>query len=247
MKVLLTYVIARALLVTPEGDPSEAAAQSALQAARTATASRKSVPVLAKEKLSLAESFCKEGKYKECAAAADEAWKLSAKESADSSHFAVEVAKDGSTHVRAKSGKPVQVAAQGVSRPVYAGQAVAVAQGKPPASPVEIPGVPHLKTPASEERLRLKPSKKGLGPVTLAWDAVNGASSYEVVLEGSEQPLQLASPKARVQLPYLPAGTYRWAVRAVGASDIKSDLSEKRAFELIEDPLKLEVKGGDWK
>jgi len=253
MKPLVTMLVARLLAAAPEAgttpslDAAQASAESALQAARTAAASKKQLPPLAKEKLTAAEELCRQKKFRECAQAADEAWKLSAEKVEEPTRFAVEVHQDGSTQVRSQSGKPVQVAAQGVTRPVYAGQAVAVTQGKAPSAPQTVPAVPVLVKPETDEKLRLKPSRKGLGPVLLTWSAVPGASAYEVRVEGKESPLFFASKSASVQLPPLPPGSYRWAVRSVVAANLKSDLSEQRAFELIEDPLKLEVKGGEWK
>ncbi|MFP2930822.1 hypothetical protein ACLESO_37610 [Pyxidicoccus sp. 3LG] len=47
------------------------------------------------------------------------------------------------------------------------------------------------------------------------------------------------------KLPVLPAGRYRWTVRAVGATG-RSEPSAARRFELVSERLKLEVQKGQW-
>jgi hypothetical protein len=247
------------LSATPDGavvspESVKARAQSALQAARAALTRTKSEPrkrtkdqERGASRLAEAEVLCQAEKYDACANAADEAWTLATAHTQNPTRFAVEVQDSGTTNVRARTGKPIAVTAHGVSRPIYPGQIVKVTEGKPPAPPLNVPNAPSLKTPDSAAQLRLKPNGKGLGPVTLAWEAVRGAASYEVTVRGTEAtPLLLASQTPTVNLPPMPAGSYRWSVQAL-AAEVKSDPSEERTFELVEDPLKLEVKGGSWK
>jgi hypothetical protein len=48
-----------------------------------------------------------------------------------------------------------------------------------------------------------------------------------------------------VKLPTLPAGRYRWTVRAVGPAG-RSEPAPPRHFELVLERLKLEVQKGQW-
>jgi hypothetical protein len=82
--------------------------------------------------------------------------------------------------------------------------------------------------------------------VTLTWTAVAGAKGYEVeVVPAEGQPLRSTVTTAQWKLPMLPAGRYRWTVRAVTDSQ-KSSASSERLFELIEDKVSLQVGNTKW-
>jgi hypothetical protein len=62
--------------------------------------------------------------------------------------------------------------------------------------------------------------------------------------EGS--PLRRTLGATQWQLPLLPAGRYRWTVRALSESQ-KSNASTERLFELTEDTVTLKVGKPSWK
>lgn len=230
-------------------------ANKALETARTLVAQARSTgaPPEAEARLKEAEAHFRAARYTQASEAANAAGKLVAQAPAPQpSAFSVEVGADGgSTTVTVSKGPPVRVEAEGVTRPVATGESVRVERGSPPPAAPEPLGAPRLALPEDGVQLKLKPDKQGrLGPVRLAWAAVPGAERYEVeVLHDTEgtsvfpQPLALAATEAR--LPVLPAGRYRWTVRAVGASG-RSEASATRRFELVADRLKLEVQKGQW-
>ena len=58
--------------------------------------------------------------------------------------------------------------------------------------------------------------KGQLGPVTLTWSAVTGAKEYEIEVQPAEgSALRHTVNATQWQLPPLPAGRYRWTVRAL--------------------------------
>ncbi|NVJ08180.1 fibronectin type III domain-containing protein, partial [Myxococcus sp. AM001] len=103
--------------------------------------------------------------------------------------------------------------------------------------------------PEDAARLKRRPDRDGhLGPVKLTWESVRGAERYEVeVFRAREQRAAFTQTVTHLEakLPVLPAGSYRWTVRAVGPAG-PSEPSAPRHFELVPERLKLEVKKGQW-
>lgn len=226
-------------------------AHKALETARTLVAQAKDAGARpqAEARLKEAEAHFRAARYAQSSEAANAAGRLvAASASPQPSTFSVEVAEDGgTTRLTVKQGPPVRLVAEGHSRSVDKGESVSVERGSPPPPPLV---APRPAQPEDGVRLALRPDKQGrLGPVKLAWAAVPGAERYEVEVmndEGSSvlaQPVTLAATEAK--LPLLPAGHYRWTVRAVGASG-RSEASPARRFELVVDKLKLEVQTGKW-
>jgi hypothetical protein len=120
-------------------------------------------------------------------------------------------------------------------------------QAPPPAEAVLV--TPQPRTPKDGVLFKFPPVKgqTGLGPVTLTWSTVAGAKGYEVeVLAADGSPLRNTVSAAQWKLPMLPAGRYRWTVRALTDSQ-KSNASVERSFELTEDRVALQVGKTDWK
>jgi LysM repeat protein len=230
--------------------PDRSLALSALVAARNAVAQADSKAARREEaaaKLKEAEDHFQSANYKEAARAADGAWQLVSASASQPSAFAVEVGERGDTTVTVRSGKPVRVEAEGVTRQVYAGESVRVEKGQPPPSPASPPVAPLPSSPADGKKFTFQPHKGLLGPVTLAWKPVEGVQHYEVeVHKPAGDPLLLRVTTAQATLPTLPAGRYRWTVRALGV-DAKSEASATRHFELIDGSLRLDVKSSQWK
>lgn len=233
--------------------PDRSLALSALVAARNAVAQADRSIERREEaaaKLREAEASFQTANYADAARAADGAWQLVSASASQPQSFSVDVSNGGATTVTVRSGQAVRVEAEGVTRPVAAGQSVRVEKGQPPpASPPPAPPLasPKPTSPGNNQRFTLQPTKGLLGPVTLAWGAVSGAQQYEVeVLPAKGEPLRLNVNTAQAKLPALPPGNYRWTVRAVG-QDAKSEASTARHFELVDGSLKLEVKGSQWK
>lgn len=228
--------------------PDRGLAQSALKAARSAVNKAVGGPQKdrANERVKEAEQLFRSARYPEASKAADEAWALVSKGPLEPTRFEVDVAESGTTKVVAKSGKPVRVEAQGVVHPVYPGQEVAVESGKPPELVEAAPAAPTGLSPKSGSKLPFKPDDTGLSPeLKLYWGPVNEAKEYEIELSGPRN-MSVKATKSEFTLPPLPAGRYRWSIRAVGAAGTKSEPSELSSFELVADPLKLEVKGAEW-
>ncbi len=229
--------------------PDRSLALSALSAARNAVAQAGTEAVQRAEaarRLQEAETHFHGARYTQAAKAADAAWQLVSASAAEPTRFAVEVAEDGRTRVRARTGQPVRVEAEGVTRPVYAGQSVSVEKGKAPTLVEQPPAAPIPLLPTDNRKLRLRASPNGLGPVALSWQPVAGAQSYEVevvALAAKSEPMTFKVERAEAKLPPLAPGKYAWSVRAVGTEGRRGAASPSRAFELTPEALKLEVKG----
>lgn len=207
----------------------------------------------ATRKLAHAEELFAHARYQDAAKAADGAWQLVSGPAHAPTRFTVTVADGGKTQVKAHSGKPVRVEAEGVATAVYAGQAVDVEKGQAPQRLEETPPAPLLVSPEDDTHLKLRATEKGVGPVLLSWKPVDGAKGYEVTVERAEgkgSPVVVKSSRPEVRIGSLPEGRYLWSVRALGEKT-RSELSARRAVELSRDPvkdaLKLEVKGASWK
>lgn len=233
--------------------PERARAVAAIGSARSAIgqAPAGSARTEAEARLAEAESLLARARYAEAAAQADGAWKLLAESREERSHFAVAVEPDGRTHVAVHEGVPVRVEAQGRTRAVRAGESLTVARGEPPGTPqLDSPSgtgpveAPILITPEPGLKLALEPAPGGLGPVRFAWKPVPDAVGYVLELAGPrKQTLRTTQPL--VTVPGLPAGKYRWSVRAV-LSDGSLGPSATRAVQLVPGRIKLEVKETPW-
>ncbi len=229
-------------------------AQLALNAVRTALSQVEAEPEVQKARAHLAdaERLYAKGRFAEAAARADEAWKLLAAAGASGTRFSVEVDDAGATKVTSRAGQPVRVEARGVERQVEPGEVVAIRKGDPPPEPQRPPSPPALSLPADGALLKLRPDKDGkLGPVKLTWKRISGARGYTVELapegDATAEPVVLQAPTNELKLPPLPAGRYRWTVKARGDASLLSAASEARAFQLEADTLKLDVRGTGWK
>jgi LysM repeat protein len=224
--------------------------KSALEAARNAVAQADRNAARREEasaKLREAEAQFQAAEYVAAAKTIDSAWALLSPGSGQPSTFSVNVEESGDTTVSVQTGPPVRVRAEDKTQPVTAGQVVRVAKGKPPPAPEAILSAPQPRMPTDKSRLKFPPVKGQLGPVTLAWGGVAGAKGYEVeVLPPQGEPLRRTVTGTQWQLPLLPAGSYRWTVRAVGESH-KSSASAEHLFELTEDKVKIEVGTTNWK
>jgi hypothetical protein len=236
--------------------PDRARAQSALETGRNAV-NHADAKVPGREKavakLRDAEDHFQNARYTEAAQAADEAWGLLAtKQSTSQTSFTVEVDEKGTTKVKSTSGQPVRVEALGVTHSVQPGENVHVEKGQPPSPPRPALVSPRPAQPADKRRLSLKPGKDGLGPITLSWQAVEGAEKYEVELvpaQGEKQVLTALHTQLKVTLPV--AGSYRWSVRAL-TRDTRSEPSPEQGFEVAEEapatkPINLQVQPTKWK
>jgi LysM domain-containing protein len=224
--------------------------KSALEAAHNAVAQADRNAARREEasaKLREAEAQFQAAEYVAAAKTIDSAWALLSPGAGQPSTFSVNVEESGDTTVSVQSGPPVRVRAEDKTQPVNAGQIVRVQKGKPPPAPEAVLTAPQPRTPTDKSRFKFPPVNGQLGPVTLTWSAVAGAKGYEVeVLPPQGEPLRRTLTATQWQLPMLPAGSYRWTVRAVGESH-KSNASAERLFELTEDKVKIEVGKTDWK
>ena len=233
--------------------PERARAVAAIGSARSAIgqAPAGSARTEAEARLAEAESLLARARYAEAAAQADGAWKLLSDAREERSHFAVAVEPDGRTRVAVREGVPVRVEAQGRTRAVRAGETLTVVRGEPPGTPqLDAPGStttaepPILISPEPGLKLALEPAPGGLGPVRFAWKPVPDAVGYVLELAGPrKQSLRSAQPL--VTVPGLPAGKYRWTVRAV-LPDGSFGPSATRAVQLVPGRIKLEVKETPW-
>ncbi|MHA7633029.1 peptidoglycan-binding protein LysM [Corallococcus sp. M7] len=228
--------------------------QTALKALEMSRAAVKAAPDDARRReaesrLKEAEAHFQAARYADALHKADEAWALL--NPPQPSNFTVEVDHDGgTTTVTHRQGPPVTVEAQHATRVLAKGESVRVQQGTVLPEP---PGAPQLAQPADKARFTLKPADGGLlGPVTLAWTSVAGATRYEVevVAEGVEgkatpAPVRMVLAARQWTLPALPAGRYRWTVTAVSPEQGRSLPSQTRRFELAAESLELNVKVKD--
>ncbi|QSQ19231.1 peptidoglycan-binding protein LysM [Pyxidicoccus parkwayensis] len=235
-------------LKVPGGE--RALALKALETARTLVGDAGASPA-AEARLKEAEAHFRAARYAQASEAANAAGKqVAAAPTPQSSAFSVEVGRDGgTTTVTVKKGPPVRVEAEGVTRPVPPGVSMSVERGQPPPAPPPALVAPQPGFPEDGELLKRRPDRAGrLGPVKLSWAGVPGAERYEVEvlrdMEGTPVFVQAVSA-VEVKLPVLPAGRYRWTVRAVGAAG-KSEPGPVRRFELVSERLKLEVQKGQW-
>jgi len=144
----------------------------------------------------------------------------------------------------------VRVEAQGRTRAVRAGETLTVIRGEPPGTPqAESQGSqksepPVLLSPEPGLKLALEPAPGGLGPVRFAWKPVPDATGYVLELAGPRsQSIRTAQPV--VTVPGLPAGKYRWTVRAVQGDGTLGPAST-RGVQLVPGRIKLEVKETPW-
>jgi len=227
-------------------------ALSALAAARTAVAQADRNAARREEasaKLQEAETHFQAADYVSAAKTADSAWALLSPGAGQPSTFRVKVEESGDTTVTVQTGPPVRVRAEDKTQPVNPGEVVRIPKGKAPPAPESLLVTPQPRAPTDGQRIKFAPPKgqAGLGSVTLTWTAVAGAKGYEVeVVPAEGQPLRSTVTTAQWKLPMLPAGRYRWTVRAVTDSQ-KSNASSERRFELIEDKVSLRVGQTDWK
>jgi hypothetical protein len=100
---------------------------------------------------------------------------------------------------------------------------------------------PSLLYPSDKEKVKLKPTEKGPGQVTLTWTPVTGAKEYEVEFTvDNGKSILLKVPGAAAKLPPIPSGKVAWAVRSVGEG-AASEQSLRRSFELQTEEIKLVV------
>ncbi|SET22782.1 LysM peptidoglycan-binding domain-containing protein [Stigmatella erecta] len=239
------------LKLPPEAD--RAKALGALTAARQAMAQAGTEAAKHEEaatRLREAEAHFQTAQYQSAAHAADGAWRLLTPALAGRSSFQVSVDAEGATTVAVQTGPAVRVTAENVTQPVHAGEEVRVEKGQPPPAPRRPLAAPALRKPDANARLKLVPVRGKLGPVTLSWTAVQGATGYEVdVLSAQGTPVHhgaVAPAQLQLELPPLPAGRYRWSVRALSEGQKPAPAAE-RLFELVEDAVKLQVGSPAWK
>lgn len=239
-------LVAGARITLPGKDRGLAASALSAAAKAVSQASDEAKKAQATARLAEAERLFAEARYADSAVAADEAWALVSGES-KLTRFRVEVAKDGETEVASASGAPIRVEAQGVVRPVYSGESVKVKKGEAPPLPVALVA-PSLIRPARGSVIRGKRAEGALPPVTLSWSAVSGAESYELELRPAKggEPMTVTVARTSTTLRALAPGRYVWSVRALRGRD-RSEAAAAREFELVEEALKLEVKGSSWK
>jgi hypothetical protein len=227
-----------------------ALAQRALETARTLVGDAGTSPQ-AEARLKEAESHFRAARYTLASEAANAAGRqVAATPTPQPSAFSVEVGPDGgTTTVTVKKGPPVRVEAEGITQPVATGESLSVVKGSPPPAPLPPLVAPKPGLPEDGALLKLRPDRAGrLGPVKLTWAGVPGAERYDVeVLHDTENTPVFTQTVASVELklPVLPAGRYRWTVRAVGPAG-RSEPGVSRRFELVSERLKLEVQKGQW-
>jgi len=233
------------LLLAADPPPAnQAMAQTAIDTARSAiTHASAGIRAEAEKELAEALEHLKAGRYAAAKQKADEAWQRVARDAGPSSKFTVRVS-DGGTEVAHTGGRAISVDdGRGTTRVLADGQKVVVAD----ASGRAALQAPSLLSPGEQARIKLKPTERGLGPVTLTWTPVEGAKEYAVELlleKGKPFVLKVQRPEAR--LPPLPQGRVQWAVRSVSGEET-SEPSPRRWFELEAEQLMIEVKGSGWK
>ena len=241
----------RLLLPGQERDLAVGAITSAKSAVRQAA--QGAARTEASLRLDDAERLLSGAHYQEAAAEADGAWRLVSQRPEDPSHFAIQVADDGTTRVHVDSGIPVRVEAEGHTRAVSPGETVLVRRGEAPGMPSGPNGAaaqsvleaPVLLSPPPGLRLSLDAKGKGVGPLHLSWRAVAGARGYLVELKGPS-PQTLRTPHPEASFSSVLTGSYRWSVRALGVEGALGPASE-RALDISTGNIKLEVQPPDWK
>jgi hypothetical protein len=229
--------------------PDRDRAQRTLDAARStvgrADASAPGHPE-ALDKLKEAETLFQSARYEEASQAADQAWKLLANSPTQPTVLQVDVQEDGTTAVKVVSGKARLQATDGSTRDLNAGDSLRVQKDAPLPPPTLVLAVPQLLQPSDSQKMKLKPTRGGLGPVKLTWHAVQGAERYalELVPDKGERRVVLVDA-TEVKLPLAP-GAWRWNVRAV-AGESRSEPSAERRFQVAEQGLELDVKSSNWK
>ena len=249
-----SFLLAMLMLAPAEAEVRDRArAQSVLETARNAVKHADAKAARREEaaaKLKEAEAHFQSARYEEAAQAADGAWKLlSTSAASQPTAFTVAVDAKGSTTVTSHSGQPVRVDAEGITKSVGPNTSMRVDKGQPPPEPRPLLSVPLPTQPSDKLKLSVQPAKGGLGPITLAWKAVEGAESYEVELvpvRGEKRVLTATTAQLKVALH---AGAYRWRVRAL-AREARGEASPEHGFEVAEAPaksIKLEVQPSKWK
>jgi hypothetical protein len=239
------------LKLPPEGDRAKAlGALTAARHAMTQAGAEAAKHEEAAARLREAEAHFQTAQYQSAAQAADGAWRLLTPAMAGRSSFQVSVDEEGATTVAVQTGPAVRVTAEEVTQPVHAGEVVRVEKGQPPPAPRRPLAAPTLRKPEADARLKLVPVRGKLGPVTLSWTAVQGASRYEVEVLSAEGAAihhsTIAAAQQQLELPPLPPGRYRWTVRSLSEGQKPAPASE-RLFELVEDAVKLQVGSPAWK
>lgn len=241
----------RLLLPGQERDLAVGAITSAKSAVRQAA--QGAARTEASLRLEDAERLLSSAHYQEAAAEADGAWRLVSQRPEDPSHFAIQVADDGTTRVHVDSGIPVRVEAEGHTRAVSPGETVLVRRGEAPRMPsgpnvAAAPSAleaPVLLSPPLGLRLSLDAKGKGVGPLHLSWRAVAGARGYLVELKGPS-PQTLRTAHVEATFSSVLTGSYRWSVRALGVEGALGPAAE-RALDISTGNIKLEVQPPDWK
>ncbi|MHB8877840.1 MAG: LysM peptidoglycan-binding domain-containing protein, partial [Myxococcaceae bacterium] len=231
--------------------PDRALALSALVAARNAVSQADSTAASREQgaaRLAEAEAHFQAARYAQAAQAADGAWQLVSARAHEPTRFAVAVDPEGRTKVTSQSGKAVRVEGEGVAQQLYAGQEVKVEKGKPPPLPEPSREAPEPVAPLHEASLKQTEGGKP-APISLEWSPVAGAKGYvvEIAAAKSGKTLRLKAATAKTVLPSLPAGRYRWTVKTAYPKSAFSGASKARTFELLDEPLRLEVGKTTWK
>lgn len=152
----------------------------------------------------------------------------------------VQVADGGDTTFEVTRGE-LKVRGAGQEVRVGSGQGAEVRRGQPPRK-MSLMKAPAELHPADGAHLATV-------EVSLAWSAVAGARSYHVVVLGDAGAPILDDKtiaSARVQV-HLPAGSYRWSVRAVDADGLEGRASSLRKLVVDTTPPKLKTGKPTWR
>jgi hypothetical protein len=232
-------------------DSAVAAAERAIAEARAAGAAEADLAAAA-QVLVRARTARREGRPEEARRLSDEAWaaaRRARETAAGRTRFSVGVGDDDATRVAVQRGQ-VEVEAQGERAAVPAGQGARIRHGsRPEVSP--LPQAPEALDPADGAAVTVRPAARAGEPV-LAWSAVAGATSYEVVVardaDFRQVALRLHSPVPRLALRgTLSPGDYRWRVTARDGRGFSSPPSGPRRLQVVERPPRLEVERPVWR
>ncbi len=152
--------------------------------------------------------------------------------------------------VRNLPDRRVEAVLQGERAAVPAGQGARIRHGsRPEVSP--LPQAPEALDPGDGAAVTVRPAARAGEPV-LAWSAVAGATSYEVVVardaDFRQVALRLQSPVPRLALRgTLAPGDYRWRVTARDGRGFSSPPSGPRRLRVVEKPPRLEVESPVWR